>query len=29
LLLERARWSLGPVLLAAAASGLLLRLLQQ
>ncbi len=28
-LLERARWSLGPVLLAAAASGLLLRLLQQ
>jgi chromate transporter len=29
LLLERARWPLGPVLLAAAASGLLLRLLQQ
>ena len=28
-LLERARWPLGPVLLAAAASGLLLRLLQQ
>ncbi len=29
LLLERARWPLGPVLLAAAASGLFLRLLQQ
>jgi chromate transporter len=29
LLLERARWSLGPVLLAAAASGLFLQLLQQ
>jgi chromate transporter len=29
LLLERTRWPLGPVLLAAAASGLFLRLLQQ